>query len=146
MRRIALPLLLLGVACGNGNSAAAVSAADAELTAALGQAGIQCIPHDPPPFAACAGKNANDPCQVVDDEGTESGTCKQLRDGRLVCADADDDDDGDHHGDERPPPPPLTDACAKLSEGAACSVQFREAQPPHEAERAAGEVVTSWLA
>lgn len=97
---ILVPFVL---ACSGGS----LSSKDAvsQFTAALGDAGVRCQHREPPPFHACDGLDAGSSCIVPDDDSDagEARFCKALRDGRLVCAEADDDDergdggDGEHH-------------------------------------------------
>lgn len=120
----------LVLACGSGNASNA--ALEAALANTLAQSGVQCAPREPPSVQACAGKKAGDACEEIDDEGSESGTCQAIPDGRLVCDDDDrDGGEGAHHrrGDAglRPPPAPLTDACSRKAAGAACMVAFQNA-------------------
>jgi hypothetical protein len=104
MRRLAI-LVPFVLACSGGSLTSKEAAS--QLTAALGDAGVKCLHREPPPFHACDGLDAGASCAVPDDDsdGGRAGSCKGLRDGRLVCAGADDDDDhadggeGDHQRD-----------------------------------------------
>lgn len=132
MRR-AIPFLIpfVTLACGSG-SASSSAAAEAVLATALMQSGVRCAPHEPPSVEACRSKRPGDACQEIDDEGTESGICRTIRDGRLACDDDDERDGGEiehFHGRDgggRLPPAPLTDACGTLAPGATCSVAFEQ--------------------
>ena len=109
MRRLSIvSIATLALACSGDGKApprdnfAAVDQAIAEFAAM----GIRCVHREPPPFHACDGL-ANGAACVVSDEG-ESGVCKLLRDGRLVCAEVendkcahDDNDEGEDHGGKR---------------------------------------------
>ena len=137
-RTTLVPVVAIALACGSGaRTQSSSSSAEADLAAALAQSGLLCAPRQPPKVLACAGKQAGDACQVIDDEGTGSGTCQTLRDGRLACND-DDMDGGERDDMERrdggdvdrgdagvsPPPFPLTAACMNKSAGDSCSVEF----------------------
>ena len=103
MRRFSLlALAALLAACSRGSSPTAASAASAHLAGALAQSGVQCQPHQPPSVQACDGKTSGAACQVSGEDGTRTGTCKTIADGRLVCAGAHEDggeaQDGDQDG------------------------------------------------
>ena len=91
MRRLPLLLVTLLAACSRGSSPSVASAASARLAGALAQSGVQCQPHQPLPVLACDGKSAGVICHVIGDDGTRTGTCKAIPDGRLVCAGAHED-------------------------------------------------------
>jgi hypothetical protein len=123
MRRIIWIAWSVLAACSGGSLFNSDSATEIALATALANAGVrQCVDHQPPPFAACAGKKAGDPCQVADDDDADmqARMCKALHDGRLVCVGLDDDDD-DVKEAGQPSSPPLA-ACAGKSAGAACAL------------------------
>jgi hypothetical protein len=107
MRRLSiLALATLAIACsGNGtapppDNSIALEQAIAEFSAM----GIRCVRREPPPFHACDGLDSGAAC-IVPDDG-ESGICRLLRDGRLVCTEVENDEceqhDDDQGGDHRP--------------------------------------------
>ncbi len=144
------------LACTSGSSANDQRAIESELTAQFASLGMRCLHREPPPFHACDGLDAGAGCAVPDDDrdGGEVGICKQLHDGRLVCADREededrdggtDDDDGGEEGHHRDAgliprdgglglhdgglPPPIQaalDACAAHAADDPCSFTFRE--------------------
>jgi len=102
MRRFVL-LVPFVLACGGGNLSSVDSAAAQALFAStVGDAGVNCLHREPPPFHACVGLDAGAPCAVPGDDadGGQQAFCKALRDGRVVCAEADDDDDDRADGGE----------------------------------------------
>ncbi len=115
-------------ACSGGNPFGSNSAADVALATELANAGVrQCVDHQPPPFAACAGKNAGDACQVADEDGgdMEARVCKALQDGRLVCAETDDDENEANGEDDNQSSPPLQ-ACVGKNAGDACALMIAD--------------------
>jgi hypothetical protein len=114
MTRIAVVcVFVLAVACGSGQSisSAQQSAAEAQLSAQLAQAGVQCAPHTPPEVVqACSGKSAGDQCTVTHENERFTGVCRTTADGMVACA---------------PPaaPPPIEAAiaaCTSKSSGDSC--------------------------
>lgn len=136
-----VPSLIL--ACGSGNASNA--ALEAALANTLAQSGVQCAPREPPSVQACAGKKAGDACDEIDDEGSESGTCRAIADGRLVCDDEHrDGGEVEHNRSDaglRPPPAPLTEACSGKAAGTACSVAFQNASFSGSCKAVAGFTV-----
>jgi hypothetical protein len=130
MRRIAWIACATLAACSGGNLFGSSSATDVALAMELANAGVrQCVQHQPPPMAACAGKQAGDACQVADDDDDddmEARLCKALRDGRLVCVEVDDHDDEamDEDDDDRPPAP--LKACDGKNAGDACALSIAD--------------------
>jgi len=126
MRRIIWIACTTLAACSGGNLFGSNSTTDVALAMELANAGVrQCVDHQPPPFAACDGKNAGDTCQAADDDDDmEAGVCKALHDGRLVCIEVDDENENEAK-DEDHSSPPLT-ACAGKSAGDACELMIAD--------------------
>jgi hypothetical protein len=95
------------------------TALDSQLAAELADAGVNCLPGQPPPFAACAGLDAGVTCSVGDEDHARAGVCHATGNGRLVCADRDDDN-------HIVPLDVATAACEGLDGGAACRLPIPE--------------------
>jgi len=133
MRRIILIACTMLAACSGGNGLGSNSATDVALAMELANAGVrQCVDHQPPPFAACAGKNAGDACVGPGDDGDDmdAGVCKALRDGRLVCIEVDDDERGENDDDDDEGPSPPLQACAGKNAGDACALTIADQSRP----------------
>ena len=96
------------------------AALDSQLVAELAGAGVNCLPGQPPPFAACAGLDAGVSCTVADDDHGRAGICRATGNGRLVCADHDDDDN------HIVPLGVATAACKGIDAGAMCRFPIPE--------------------
>ena len=119
MRRIA-PLLgcIVALACSGGSLQS--TTLDSQLVSQLDANGVKCLPHTPPPFAACDGLDGGATCTFTDDGRTVTGACHLTGTGRFVCAAGEDDDEAQGPGAA------AIAACAGLDAGATCTF------PEHE--------------
>jgi len=134
MRRIIWIACTMLAACSGGNGLGSNSATDVALAMELANAGVrQCVDHQPPPFAACAGKNAGDACVGPGDDGDDmdARVCKALPDGRLACIEVDDDESGESDAtDDLDGPSPPLQACVGKSAGDACALTIADQSKP----------------
>ena len=109
----ALLVCPLAVAC-SGGSLVESTTLDAQLVSALTANGVKCLPHTPPPFAACADLDSGAACTFSDDGRAVVGVCHMTGTGRPVCATPDDD--------EQFPGARAIAACTGLDAGADCTI------------------------
>jgi hypothetical protein len=102
------------------------TALDSQIAAELADGGVNCLPGQPPPFAACASLDAGTTCTVTDDNHTRTGVCHATGNGRLVCAGGDDDAEGDAGDRHIIPVGVATAACEGLDGGASCRFPIPE--------------------
>jgi hypothetical protein len=135
MRSSALFFLSLALAACSArpSSNADGTALDSELAAELASGGVNCLPGQPPPFAACASLDAGASCTFPDEDRAKTGVCHATGNGRLVCAEADDDGDRDgrHH---IVPLSAAIAACQGLDGGAFCRFPIPERETMTVAE------------
>lgn len=122
MRSSALFCLSLALAACSARPVAGTdgTALDSQLAAELADGGVNCLPGQPPPFAACASLDAGAACTFPDDDRAKAGVCHATGNGRLVCAEAEDDGERDGGDDHIVPLGIATAACEGLDGGASC--------------------------
>jgi hypothetical protein len=102
---------------GSAARVAALAALLPCLSAPAVRAADRPMPPAPPPEAvsACAGKAAQDACQLTFGGQAEPGTCAALADGTLACRPS-------HPPPPHGPPPEAIQACSGYIAGEACAV------------------------
>ncbi|HET7785030.1 MAG TPA: hypothetical protein VFL36_03590 [Myxococcales bacterium] len=128
MRSSALFFLSLALAACSARpfNGADGTALDSQLAAELADGGVNCLPGQPPPFAACASLDAGATCTVADDDHTRTGVCHATGNGRLVCGGGDDDAEADAGDQHITPVGVATAACEGLDAGASCRFPIPE--------------------